>query len=168
MKDSLQAIANSWLQLLLQTVAQPQNRFWGQFIFHVILSRFEQLFSLNKLNDYFKTEFCIYLGYLCVILKFVLKHSSVTNVQKKKKKTGMGAKTFSHHCTTHWCHTKMYSHYTWVLGERGKHWTVCFITSQDLPSGTEWGFRISSLIRGSGLADTGFEWMFCQSTTNDV
>ncbi len=67
-KDSLPVISNAWLQLLLQRVAQPVIR---QLLFHVVPVRFGQLFSLNKWNHYFKTAFCIYLHYLCVILKFV-------------------------------------------------------------------------------------------------
>ncbi len=62
---------NAWLQLLLQRVAQPVIRFRGQLLFHVVPDRFGQLFSLNKWSHYFKTAFCIYSGYLCVILKFV-------------------------------------------------------------------------------------------------
>ncbi len=71
MKDSLPVITNAWLQLFQQRVAQPVIRFRGQLLFHIVPSRFGQLFSLNKLNHYFKTAFCIYSGYLCVILQFV-------------------------------------------------------------------------------------------------
>ncbi len=64
-KDSV--FANAWLQLLLQRVAQPVIRFRGKLLFHIGPGRFGQLFSLNKWNHYFKTAFCIYSGYLCVI-----------------------------------------------------------------------------------------------------
>ncbi len=70
-KDSLTVISNTWLQLLLQRVAQPVIRFRGQLLFHVGPGSFGQLFYLNKWNHYFKTAFCIYSGYLCVILKLV-------------------------------------------------------------------------------------------------
>ncbi len=43
-KDSLPVIANAWLQLLLQRVAQPVFRFRGQLLFHVVPGRFRQLF----------------------------------------------------------------------------------------------------------------------------
>lgn len=51
------------LQLLLQRAAQPVIR----LLFHVVPSRFGQLFSLFKWRHYFKTAFCIYSGYLCLI-----------------------------------------------------------------------------------------------------
>ncbi len=64
MKDSLPAIANTWLQLLLQRVAQPVIRLRGQLLFHVGSGRFGQLFPLINEKNYFKTAFCIYSGYL--------------------------------------------------------------------------------------------------------
>ncbi len=39
--------------------------------FHIVPGRFGQFFSINKWNRYFKTAFCIYSGYLCVILNCV-------------------------------------------------------------------------------------------------
>ncbi len=56
--------------------AQPVIRFRGQLLFHVGPGRFGQPFSLNKWNHYFKTAFCIYSGYLCVILKLVWRSES--------------------------------------------------------------------------------------------
>ncbi len=55
----------------------------GQYIFHV--GWFGQLFSLNKWNHHLKTAFCIYSGYLCVILYLFddLNLLSVTNMHKK-------------------------------------------------------------------------------------
>ncbi len=75
------------LQLLLQRVAQPVIRFRGQFVFHVGPGRFGQLFSLNKWNHYFKTAFCIYTGYICVIYIFFLMIwiIQVWQICKKKK-----------------------------------------------------------------------------------
>ncbi len=72
-------------QLLLQRVAVI--RFRGLLLFHVGPGRFGPLFSLNKWDHYFKTAFCIYPGYLCVVLKFVddLNHSSVTYAKNWKK-----------------------------------------------------------------------------------
>ncbi len=66
--ERLLVITNTWLQLLLQRVSQPVIRL---LCFHVGAGRFGQLFSINKLDHYFKTAFCIYVCYLCVILKFV-------------------------------------------------------------------------------------------------
>ncbi len=90
------------LQLLLQRVAQPVIRFRGQFVFHVGPGRFGQLFSLNKWNHYFKTAFCIYTGYICVIFFFwwseSFKCDKYAKKNKQKKQEGGGAKTFSHHC----------------------------------------------------------------------
>ncbi len=67
----------------------------GQFIFHVGPGTFGQLFSLNKWNHHLQTAFCIYLHYLCVILTFI---SSVTNMQKKKKKQERGKNLFTALC----------------------------------------------------------------------
>ncbi len=99
MKDSLLVIANTWLQLLLQRVAQAVIRFRGQLLFHLGPGRFGQLFSLNKWNHYFKTAFYIYSGCLCVMLKLFddLNLLSVKNMQKKKQNR-KGTKTFSRHC----------------------------------------------------------------------
>ncbi len=76
----------------------------GQLIFHAWPGRFGQLFSLNKLNNNLKTAFCIYLHYLCAILKFVWWSESFKCDKckkknlKKKKKHRKGAKSFSQHC----------------------------------------------------------------------
>ncbi len=56
--------------------AQPVIRFRGHLLFHVGPGRFEQPFFLNKWNLYFKNAFCIYSGYLCVILKLVWRSES--------------------------------------------------------------------------------------------
>ncbi len=69
-KDSFPVIANAWLQLLLQSVAQQVIRCRGQLLFHVGPGKFGQLFSLNKWNN-FINAFCIYSGFLFVILKLV-------------------------------------------------------------------------------------------------
>ncbi len=100
-KDSLPVIANAWLQLLPQRVAQPVIRFRGQLLFHVVPGRFGQLFPLNKWNHHFKTAFCIYSGYLCVILKSVWWSESFKcdkYAKNKKIKTERGQKPFSRHC----------------------------------------------------------------------
>ncbi len=94
MWKTLPVITNAWFQLLLQRVAQPVFRFRGQLPFHVVPGRFGQLFSLNKQNHYFKTAFCIYSGYLCVILKLVWWSESFKWQICKKKKTGRGKKPF--------------------------------------------------------------------------
>ncbi len=66
----------------------------GQFIFHVGPGLFGQLFSLNKWNHHLKTAFCIYLHYLCVILKLVWWSESFKcdKYAKKKKKQQEGGK----------------------------------------------------------------------------
>ncbi len=67
----------------------------AQFIFHVGPGRFGQLFSLNKWNHHLKTAFCIYLHYLCEILKFVWWSESFKcdkYAKKKKKKNQEGGK----------------------------------------------------------------------------
>ncbi len=65
-----------------------------QYIFHVGPGRFGQLFSLNKCN-HLKTAFCIYLHYLCVILKLVWWSESFNSDKyAKNKKTGRGQKPF--------------------------------------------------------------------------
>ncbi len=43
-KDSLPVIANAWLQLLLQRVAQPVIRFRGQLLFHVVPAGLDSFF----------------------------------------------------------------------------------------------------------------------------
>ncbi len=60
----------------------------GQLIFHVGPGRFGQIFSLNKWNHHLKTAFCIYLHYLCVILKCVWwsEYFKCDKYAKKKKK----------------------------------------------------------------------------------
>ncbi len=94
-EDSLPVIANAWLQLLLQRVAQPVIRFRGQLLFHIVPGRFGQLFSLNKWNHYFKTAFWIYSGYLCVILTFVWwSESFKCDKYAKDKKNRKGQKPF--------------------------------------------------------------------------
>ncbi len=63
--------------------------------FHVGPGRFGQLFSFNKWNYYFKSAFCIYSGYLCVILKFVWwSETFKCDKYAKNKKTGRGQKPF--------------------------------------------------------------------------
>ncbi len=89
-------LTNTWLQLLLQRVAQPIIRFRGQLLFHIWSGRFGKLFSLNKRNHYFKTAFCIYMSYLCAILQFVW-WSEYFKWQICKKKNQEGAKRFSRH-----------------------------------------------------------------------
>ncbi len=94
MKDSV--IANTWLQSLLQRVAQPVSRFRGQLLFSRSARQVWTAFSLNKWNQYFKSAFCIYLGYLGIILKLVWWSESFNcdKYAKNKKKE----KKISHHC----------------------------------------------------------------------
>ncbi len=63
-------------------------------------SRFGRLFCLKKWNNYFKNPFCVYRGYLCVILKSVWWSESFKcdKYAKKIKIIRKGAKTFTHHC----------------------------------------------------------------------
>ncbi len=72
----------------------------GQFIFHIGPGRFVQLFFLNKWNHHLKNAFCIYLYYLCVILKIVWwSEAFKCDKYAKNKKNMKGQKTFSQHCT---------------------------------------------------------------------
>ncbi len=70
---------------------------------------FGKLFSLNKWNHHLKTEFCIYLHYLCELFQFVWLYESfkcdkyATNTRQKKKmmknnNNRKGAEHFSWHC----------------------------------------------------------------------
>ncbi len=76
----------------------------AQLIFHVGPGRFGQIFSLNKWNHHIKTAFCIYLRYLCVILKLVwwsepFKGDKYAKKLKSKNlKNRKVAKNFSQHC----------------------------------------------------------------------
>ncbi len=92
--ERLLVITNTWLQLLLQRVSQPVIRL---LCFHVGAGRFGQLFSINKLDHYFKTAFCNYVCYLCVILKWVWWSESFKCDKYAKNKKQEGAKTFSRH-----------------------------------------------------------------------
>ncbi len=97
--DSLQVIANAWLQLLLLRVAQPVIRFRGQALFHTGPCGFGFCFPfiIKKLHS--KTACCVYLCYLWLIFKFVWWSETLKcDKHAKKKKIRKGANTFSHHC----------------------------------------------------------------------
>ncbi len=89
--DSLQVIANAWLQLLLLRVAQPVIRFRGQALSHTGPCGFGFCFPfiIKKLHS--KTACCVYLCYLW-LFKFVW-WSETLKCDKHAKKL-----TFSHHC----------------------------------------------------------------------
>ena len=59
----------------------------GNYLFTKDQVGLDSFFPLNKWNRDLKTAFCIYLGYLCLIFKFVLdlNHVRVTNMPKKLK-----------------------------------------------------------------------------------
>ncbi len=63
----------SWLSPRL--LGKYSMDWWDKITIHVVPGRFGQLFSRNKWNHHFKTVFCIYVGYLCVILKLVWSES---------------------------------------------------------------------------------------------
>ncbi len=104
-KDSLPVITNAGLQLLLRRVAQPVITFRGQFFFYVVPCRFGQILSLTW-NHYFKTAFCIYSGYLCVILKFVWWSESIKCDKYAKNKNRKGAKKI---------HTTVCAQFSWMI-----------------------------------------------------
>ncbi len=112
-------LTSTWLQLLLQRVAQPIIRFRGQLLFHIWSGRFGKLFSLNKRNHYFKTAFCIYMSYLCAILQFVW-WSEYFKWQICKKKIRKGQNPFHgtllrHPCLSPW---KLHNlHNVWILNK---------------------------------------------------
>ncbi len=89
--DSLQVIANAWLQLLLLRVAQPVIRFRGQALFHTGPCGFGFCFPfiIKKLHS--KTACCVYLCYLWLIFKFVWWSETLKcdkHAKKKKKQEG--------------------------------------------------------------------------------
>ncbi len=126
-------------------VAQPVIRFRGHLLFHVGPSRFGQLFSLNKWNHYFKTAFCIYSGYLCVVLKFVWwSESFKCDICKKNKKTGRGQKPFH---GTIYIYTHTHTHTQCFLWDLWRQVTshinlhIYDVTASSLHSDKFWHFR---------------------------
>ncbi len=106
--QTLVTIGQKAMDQICDTVLSWFNR-RGQLIFHLGPGRFGQLFSLNKFNHHLKTAFCIYLHYLCVILKFVWSESFKCDKYAKKtnKKTKQeGGKNLF---------TALYTHHTFFL-----------------------------------------------------
>ncbi len=60
------------------------------------------------MKHYFKTTFCIYSGYLCVILKLVWSESFKCDKYAKNKKTGRGQKLF--HTVVYWQHFQIWNY----------------------------------------------------------
>ncbi len=107
-------ICRTWIiqiikQILMLHKDNPSKykmQFWNNDF--IIIYRFGQLFSLNKWNHHLKTEFCIYLHYLCVILKSVWWSESYKcdKYAKKKKKQEGGKNLF----TALYIHTHTHTH----------------------------------------------------------
>ncbi len=77
----------------------------GAILFYVVPCRFGQILSLTW-KHYFKTAFCIYSGYLCVILKLVWWSESFKCDKYAKNKNRKGAKKI---------HTTVCAQFSWMI-----------------------------------------------------